>query len=155
VNFVVKKEGNAKGFFPLIIAAQQGQVEVIRLLLACEGVSVNQARTDGGFPLYIACQYNHIEVVRLLLAAHAQVNQVTDLDGRWSACHISAAAGHAQLLEMLFEAGADVELKSVKGHTALDQAIEYEQPAAEAVIRKHLKAKAEAKLEDKDILESK
>jgi hypothetical protein len=46
---------------------------------------------------------------------------------------------------MLLEAGADVELKSGSGHTALDVTIESKQPAAEAVIRKHLKAKAKAK----------
>jgi hypothetical protein len=45
---------------------------------------------------------------------------------------------------MLLEAGADVQLKSDGGRTALDLAIEHEQPAAEAVIRKHV---AKAKLE--------
>jgi hypothetical protein len=46
---------------------------------------------------------------------------------------------------MLLEAGTDVQLKSDNGCTALDLAIEHEQPAAEAVIRKHLtKAKLEA-----------
>ena len=136
LNFVMTKEGCAKGGFPLLAAAQEGQVEVVRLLLAAEGVEVNQARTDGCFPLYVACQQNHVEVVRLLLAAHAQVNQV--LNGGWSACHNAAGKGHAQVLEMLLEAGADVELKTCKGRTALDLAIKYEQPAAEAVIRKHL-----------------
>ena len=71
VNYVVTKEGGAKGFFPLLVAAQEAHVEVIRLLLAVEGVSVNQALTDdaGSFPLYIACANNHVEVIRLLLAA--------------------------------------------------------------------------------------
>ena len=121
-------------------------MEGVRLLLASEGVSVNQACIYGGgsFPLIIACQKNHIEVVRLLLAAQAQLNQV--MNEGWSACHPAAENGHAQVLEMLLEAGADVELKSDKGRTALDMAILFKQPAAEAVIRKHLKAKAEAKL---------
>jgi hypothetical protein len=83
VNFVMTKEDGAKGFFPLIIAAQEGQVEVVRLLLAAEGVSVNQARTkDGSFPLFMACQKNHVEVVRLLLAAEGvEVNQARTKDG--------------------------------------------------------------------------
>jgi ankyrin repeat protein len=116
---------------------------VVRLLLACEGLSINQALTNGSFPLYVACQQNHVEVVRLLLAAQAQVNQVKR--GGWSACHIAAQNGHVQALEMLLEAGADVQLKSDDGRTALDLAIHFKQPAAEAVIRKHLaKAKLEA-----------
>ena len=45
---------------------------------------------------------------------------------------------------MRLEAGADVQLKSDDGCTVLDLAIYDKQPAAEAVIRKHL---AEAKLE--------
>ena len=140
VNFVVTKEGDAKGFFPLFVAAQEGKVEVVRLLLAVEGVSVNQARTDdGAFPLYVACQLNHVEVIRLLLAAQAQV-----VHRGWSACHTAAGNGHVQALEMLLEAGA-VQLKSDDGLTALDLAIHVKQPAAEAVIRKHLaKAKLEA-----------
>ena len=144
VNFVMTKEGGAKGFFPLYMVCQKNHVEVIRLLLAVEGVSVNQACTDDGcFPLFIACQKNHVEVVRLLLAAQAQVNQVKD--GGWSVCHIAAQNGHVQVLEMLLEAGADVQLKSDDGCTALDLAIEHEHTAAEAVIRKHLaKAKLEA-----------
>ena len=89
MNFVVTKEGGAKGAFPLIAAAQEGKVEVVRLLLVVEGVSVNQACTDdGSFPLYIACEKNHVDVARLLLAAQAQVNQVTH--GGWSACHNAA-----------------------------------------------------------------
>ena len=103
VNYVMTKKGPAKGFFPLFVACHQNRVEVVRLLLAVEGVSVNQARTiDGCFPLYIACQNNHVEVVRLLLAAQAQVNQVTH--GGWSACHKAAGNGHVQVLEMLLEA---------------------------------------------------
>ena len=54
-----------------------------------------------------------------------------------------------QALAMLLEAGADVQLKSDDGCTALDLAIEHEQPAAEAVIRKHL-AKAKLEAESKD-----
>ena len=45
---------------------------------------------------------------------------------------------------MLLEAGADVQLKSDGGRTALDLAIHVKQPAADAFIRKHL---AKAKLE--------
>jgi len=50
---------------------------------------------------------------------------------------------------MLLEAGADAELKTDDGRTALDMAIQYKHSAAEAVIRKHLKAKLKAKTEAK------
>ena len=43
--------------------------------------------------------------------------------GAWSTCHVAVQNGHVQVLEMLLEAGADVELKSDDGRTALDLAI--------------------------------
>ena len=70
------------------------------------------------------------------------------MDGGWSACHVAAEYGRVKVLEMLFEAGAYVQRKSYDGRTALDQAIRCKQPAAQAVIRKHLaKLKAKAKAE--------
>ena len=47
---VVTKEGSEKGFFPLFAAAQEGKVEVARLLLACEGFLVNQVMNGNGLP---------------------------------------------------------------------------------------------------------
>jgi hypothetical protein len=46
VIFVVTKEGDAKGFFPLLVAAQEAHVVVVRLLLAAQAL-VNQV-THGG-----------------------------------------------------------------------------------------------------------
>ena len=50
------------------------------------------------------------------------MNLVT-MAGAWSTCHVAVQNGHVQVLEMLLEAGADVELKNNNGHTALDLAI--------------------------------
>jgi hypothetical protein len=47
---VVTKEGSEKGAFPLIAAAQEGKVEVVHLLLACEGFLVNQVMNGNGLP---------------------------------------------------------------------------------------------------------
>ena len=51
----------------MFMAAQEGHVEVARLLIEA-GVDYDKARTDnGGTPLYIAIQNGHVEIARLLI----------------------------------------------------------------------------------------
>jgi ankyrin repeat protein len=45
-----------------------GLVDVVQLLLARQGVEVNEAAADGATALHAASQKGHVEVVRLLLA---------------------------------------------------------------------------------------
>ena len=62
------------GATPLYIASQNGHPEVASLLLAKEGVRVNQAlEKDGLTPLFIASRNGHTEVVSLLLAKEGVV----------------------------------------------------------------------------------
>jgi ankyrin repeat protein len=51
-----------------MVASQSGHVDVVRLLLAREGVEVNKTAQNGPTALLIASQQGHVEVVRLLLA---------------------------------------------------------------------------------------
>ena len=85
----VNKPLALNGVTPLYIACARGQVEVIALLLAWEGIDVNKAKTDqhgskgskgGGItPLYIACQEGNVDAARLLLARDdIDVNQASD-----------------------------------------------------------------------------
>ncbi|MFS2318762.1 ankyrin repeat domain-containing protein, partial [Maricaulis sp. D1M11] len=62
------------GVFPLLMAAQEGHVEVVMALLAAlpedeRSEAVRQCHEDGGFPLLQAAQNGHVEVVERLLAA--------------------------------------------------------------------------------------
>ena len=43
--------------------AEAGHAEVVSMLLAKQGVDVNQATNDGFTPLYIASENGHAEVV--------------------------------------------------------------------------------------------
>ena len=59
------------GTTPLHLAAKNGHLEVVRLLIEA-GVDINKARTnDGATPLHIATQKGHVEVVSLLSEAGA------------------------------------------------------------------------------------
>ena len=54
------------------MASQEGQVEVVRLLIDA-GALINQALNNGATPLLIASQDGHVDIVRLLIDAGAMV----------------------------------------------------------------------------------
>jgi ankyrin repeat protein len=61
-------EADESGCTALIMASQDGHVEVVRLLLARQDVELNQAFARGGTALMLASQNGHLDVVRLLLS---------------------------------------------------------------------------------------
>ena len=64
-----KTEGTTdKGATPLFVAAEKGDLEVVRLLVE-SGANKDQGTTGkGATPLYIAARNGHLEVVRLLVS---------------------------------------------------------------------------------------
>ena len=58
----------AEGFTPLCAAANAGEEECIKLLLADPRVEVNQATADGSTPLFTAANQGRDGCVKLLLA---------------------------------------------------------------------------------------
>jgi hypothetical protein len=63
------------------MASQKDHVEVVGLLLACQGVEVNKTTLAGFTALYVASQNGHVEVVRLLLARQGLEVNKTAQDG--------------------------------------------------------------------------
>ncbi len=59
---------SADGATALHLASQNDHVEVVRLLLACQGVEVTKSTQNGFTALMLASQNGHVEVVRLPLA---------------------------------------------------------------------------------------
>ena len=65
---------NHKGFSPLYYAAQQGHVDILKLLIKAKG-DVNQCEKDDGIsPLMIASAKGLVEVVELLVSNGADVH---------------------------------------------------------------------------------
>ena len=84
----------------LMIASQEGHVEVVRLLLACQAVDVNKADSNGFTALCIASYTGHVEVVRLLLAHPGVKTRQTTSDG-WSALGAASQSGHGAIVSLL------------------------------------------------------
>jgi len=92
----------------LFLAAQEGQVRVLNLLLSY-GASVNSAaEDDGSTPLLIATQGQHKEAVEILLASGADPN-ATRGDGV-TPLYIACQNGYTELVEPLLKYKADVTL---------------------------------------------
>jgi ankyrin repeat protein len=77
-------------------------------------------------PLLMAVMKGQPETTRILLKRGADIratwNKVRSNDGAWSVLHIAANWNRVELLEMLIDAGADINAISVRGETPCDVA---------------------------------
>jgi ankyrin repeat protein len=113
------------GATPLLVAGQQGHLEVVRVLVAELGANVNQGTQDGVTPLYAAAQQGHEEVVRVLVAElGANVNQGTQ--NGVTPLHFAAEDGNVEVVRVLVaELGANVNQGTQNGATPLIAAAQH------------------------------
>ncbi|XP_059366352.1 serine/threonine-protein phosphatase 6 regulatory ankyrin repeat subunit B-like [Carassius carassius] len=105
------------GWSPLLLAAEQGHTEVVKILLQ------NNARVDvfdeeGKAAIHLAAEQGHQDIVDTLLAHKAFVNSKTKLG--LTPLHLSAQSGSAQLVRLLVETHqASVDALSLRKQTPL------------------------------------
>ena len=76
------------GCTPLYMAAVEGHVKAVELLLSVENIDVNRPRTTTGrTPLFVASQEGHLDVVKLLLG-------VKGIDVDWDFCDNPIIVAH-------------------------------------------------------------
>lgn len=114
-----------QGITPLHLAAEQGDMDVLRLLLA-KGARVN-AKTAassldaGSTPLHKALEAgSSMSVLRLLLDHGADVNAQNRAG--IAPLHLAAGRGMAKGGRLLMERGAKVDIRNRKGRTPLHEA---------------------------------
>jgi ankyrin repeat protein len=109
------------GYGPLHLAAEFGQVEVIRLLSEHgadpNAVSMNDLRAT---PLHRAISGGHRDTAGLLLALGASPNSI-ERDGV-TALHLAARRGDETIVDLLLLRGADATRRSDDGDTPVDLA---------------------------------
>ncbi|XP_067282389.1 transient receptor potential cation channel, subfamily N, member 1 [Pseudorasbora parva] len=105
------------GWSPLLLAAEQGHTEVVRVLLQ------NNARVDvfdkeGKAAIHLAAEQGHQDIVDILLSHKAFVNAKTKQG--LTPLHLSAQSGSAQLVRLLVETHlASVDALSLRKQTPL------------------------------------
>ena len=125
-----------QGFTPLIFATSNGNLAVARLLLA-RGAEVNAVSGDGSFqkvkagtlaqghftPLIMAAPFGSTQLVKTLLDAGGAVN-MQDIRGMTPLMlAVATDRQNPEVIRALIAKGADPNVKSLTGETALDWAM--------------------------------
>ena len=103
------------GTSPLCAAANQGNVEVVRLLLQAPAIQVNKAARNGVTALGIASTRGYKEIVRLLLDKQADPNITNDFG--LSPLHVACVRGNTGIVEMLLNVQADMDAEVIVRET--------------------------------------
>ena len=101
----------------LFVAAESGNIEVVKLLVRANGFDMKKNEGDGLSPLRIAVLMNHTEIVEELINAGADIN-LLDEDG-FTILHLASGMGFGSEVRLLVKAGADLNIKENTGKTAL------------------------------------
>lgn len=102
------------------VAAVQGAIEVVRVLLEKGGANPDVGDGQGYTALAFACANNFPELIDVMIQGGANKN-VTPFDGR-SLLMIAASHDAVDSIRKLHELGFDLEERSLEGRTALHHA---------------------------------
>eukprot|EP00041_Stephanoeca_diplocostata_P019257 m.412441 g.412441 ORF g.412441 m.412441 type:complete len:744 (+) comp21256_c0_seq1:192-2423(+) len=105
-------------------AAEEGNVNQVRLYLAHHWDVVNWSDDDGDTALHIAANKGHADVVQVLLANEADPNTISR--GGCTPLQWAAQYGHCDCLTQLLQSGADANAAdTIGGYTPLHYAVAY------------------------------
>ena len=105
------------GRSPLHWACRSGALDVVKLLVKA-GAGVRATDNDGNTCLMCASSEGHTETVRYLVGL-PEVDLSHKVNDGWSALHCAADLKHADVVKVLIDAGADIEIKDDTGHSLL------------------------------------
>jgi ankyrin repeat protein len=114
---------NKSGETPLMMASIQGNLPLVQTL-----VLKNKAMVDhiGWTPLHYACTRGHIDVAQFLIANGATVDAMSL--GNTTPLMMAVQSGNEQLVKLLLDKGADLQLRNNNGLSAIDIADIYDKP---------------------------
>lgn len=105
----VKEESFVKARTPLQLAAEQGHIEILKLLVSKDA--------DTGNLLGLAASWGRCEIVEYLLNAGTKTEAKDD--DYWTALHHAAFWGHGKVIKLLIDAGANIEARAKDGRSPL------------------------------------
>ena len=114
---------NKSGETPLMIASIDGNLPLVKTL-----VLQNKALLDhiSWTPLHYACAKGHLEVAQFLIANGAMVDSMSL--SNTTPLMMAVQSGNEQLVKLLLDKGADLQLRNAQGLTAIDIADIYDKP---------------------------
>ncbi|CEK09274.1 ankyrin repeat domain-containing protein [Legionella hackeliae] len=113
---------NRIGATALFLAARKGHVDVVKLLLAHNKIDVNVSCVNGHTALYVAAKEGHSEVAKILLADNRTRVNARTANGK-TALFVATQRDHDNVVKVLLDHGADVNVATKEGVTALHEAV--------------------------------
>jgi ankyrin repeat protein len=118
---------NAKDFVhdtPFLVAGAEGRIEILKMALAADA-DLKDTNRYRGTALIPAAHHGHVEAVKLLLATSIDRDHVNNLG--WTALLEAVILGdggkqHTEIVRLLIEGGANVNIADRDGVTALTHA---------------------------------
>lgn len=104
----------------LLLATKSNYFNIVKLLVD-SGVNINHRDPNGETALHVSARYGHIECAQILLSFNANPDLPEEYFG-WTPTHIAAVDGHLNIIELLVEAGADVNKPDLSGWNAREHA---------------------------------
>jgi len=109
----------------MLTAVRKGEVEKVKRLIQCKGLSFSEDWQDGYFLLYEALKFSQKEVAKLLIASNCKVNR-PDPGESCTPLHFAVRLNDEGIARMLLERGADINATfGNRKLTGLHEAIHY------------------------------
>lgn len=121
-----------------IKAAKKGDVDQLKALLEVDKTLLDAQDTDGSTALHCGAWKGHLDAVAFLLKSGAHVHAHNHND-HWgtSPLHAAAHANQSAIVQLLIDAGADVNAKDTNGKTPLFHTTLHKATAAAKILSKH------------------
>ncbi|ROW12098.1 hypothetical protein VMCG_00705 [Cytospora schulzeri] len=125
---------------------EPGIKEIVRSLLEASNYGDNPNQNEfGRFCMEVAARQRSVSLMEILLELAPDSKDLQDEDG-WTALHFGAAVGHAEIVQMLLQSGAESEIKTkIPGpYDAAELALEYREYDIAAYIQENSRLKGPA-----------
>ncbi len=109
----------------LFEASASGRFDKVVDLVAAQPNTIDDYTADGFTALGLACYFGQYEVAKYLIQEGADVNQPSQNGFNVYPIHSAAAGNYTDILRLLIENGAQVNVKQQAGSTPLHAAAQY------------------------------